>query len=237
MTPSSRLLLEFLSRPHTLGEVAERFGISSIEAESLVIKAVESGQLLISSRRDGRSEMRAGLPRPGRIGTASLVSTSSLGSMKVKLFHVSNSKFSSKIIVGKGGESQFKLRRDKPELVRRSLARLPASKILGRQRVVRKSSRISLLSEVRLLETLSAKPEKLDDLRATHGVSRKTIDGLVRKGLLCASWGPNGVGNFYGITQRGSEELRRLRTASTLGNELLKRRPISLKTIAPPMAR
>ncbi len=198
------------------------------------MKAVESGQLLISSRRDGRSEMRAGFP--GRIGIASLVSTSSLGSMKVKLFHASNSKLSSKMTVGKGRESHFKLRRDKPESVRRSPVRLPTSKILGRQRVVRKSSRISLLSEVRLLEALSAKAEKLDDLRATYGVSRKTMDGLVRKGLLCASWGPNGVGNFYGITQLGSEELRRLRTASTLGGELLKRRPILLKTIAPPMA-
>lgn len=107
--------------------------------------------------------------------------------------------------------------------------RLSASELWARRKGRAPNSRGSPSMKVSLLEALSTGPKQPMDLRGTLGVSRRTLDGFVRRGLISVSWGPEGVGAFFKITRRGREELKRLRVVSRLDEKLTGKRLIPLK--------
>ncbi len=84
--------------------------------------------------------------------------------------------------------------------------------------------------QLQVLESLNEGPRKLDDLRGALGVSRNTVEGLVRKKFLTRDWGPKGVGSFYKITERGLEELQGLKAASSISATFVKKGLVSARS-------
>lgn len=86
----------------------------------------------------------------------------------------------------------------------------------GERRGFRVGGRASLSLQMQVLEMLSRGPSPITDLRGDLRVSRSALARLVRRGMLKVAWGRKGVGLFYGITQNGLEELKRLKAVSTV---------------------
>ena len=233
MSLSSESLLAFLSRPRTLHEVAERFAISSTEASRRVAHVVESGQVLVTLRPNATGQEKT-WPLRDPVGSI-LQRPKTVKARKVAIPKTNSSnKLSTMRQLVTENQLLFKLRVEKPFSLQRTPARPPVWELSSRQRKKPlENNHASISTQIGLLQAISGGPKKLSDLRDLPGVSHGTLERLVRNGTLCCDWGPKGVGNFYRITQRGSEELQRLKIASTLSPGLVKKKLITLKAAAP----
>ena len=233
MSPSSQP--SFLSRPHSLEEIASMLGVSSSKAEEFVIKAVESGELLVVSPSSPNKKSRSTLQtftasKPGPFHSA-------LGqAVKRHRFRLADSRVHSKAFLGKRAELFFKLQSANPNSVQKHSTSLQIPIPSGRRGKPPTSGRITILQHIQVLESVSPSPRRLDEIRARTHVSRSSLENLVRKGLVSSHWGTKGVGRFYTITRNGRKELERLRLVSTIASAIPKRQLISLKTSAPQMA-
>ena len=198
----------------------------------MLIQAVESGQLLVSSRSIATTKINYGqLKLKG--ANPELATARGRLSSKTKLLNVKDSRIS-KPVLGKNPGVLFKIAGSNPSLVHTMQAHAYSSAILGHKRKSDKQTRgISLPLEARILDSLSTGPRNFDAIRDTTGVSRATLEALARRRLVSCGWGPKGVGNLYKITPRGLDELRRLKAASKLGLGIVKKGLVTMKTTVP----
>jgi hypothetical protein len=202
----------------------------------VLVQAVESGQILVSSRMNATTKVNYGsLKLKG--AKAELATARSRLSGKTKLLNVNDSRIFPRPVLGRKPGVLFKICRSSPSLVHTMPAHASASASLGYKRKSAKQTRgISLPLEARILERLSTGPRNFDDIRDTTGVSRASLEALARRKLLSCDWGPKGVGNLYKITPRGLDELRRLKSASKVTMGIVKKGLVTMKTMVPQLA-
>ncbi len=224
-------LLDFLSQPRTVAEVAKYFGVPLSTAESAVREAVEAGKVLVTSKSfmDASERPLVGKIRP--VGALSL--SAKLSGLKKlgKLPQVKTSKPPSGEEPSKRGSTLFTFRRAEPNQIRKSIGPLSMPEMIGAvKKSGRKSVQFSLSLEKRVLETLQRRPKPLMELHATLGISRRTLERFVREGLVRTVWGPGGIGVSYKLTGKGIRELKELQRASTLDSKWRRKQLILLKT-------
>ena len=70
------------------------------------------------------------------------------------------------------------------------------------------------------------------DLRARFGVSKRTMEGLVVKGLSKEVWGNRAIGVRFKLTSKGKKHLKELEAAAEVEPQIKERKFIRLKTRA-----
>jgi len=73
---------------------------------------------------------------------------------------------------------------------------------------------LSHAEKIRLFKALSKKSSPFLDLHGRFGVSKQTIRGLVKNGLLMEVWGPKAIGVGFKLTNKGKIYLKELEAAS-----------------------
>ncbi len=223
----SQRLIAFLSRPRSIVEIAQHFGVALSQAESSVMEAVESGKVLVSSGPQTSETKRRAFPS----------TLANSGERRESFPKLRTSKVNSRISLSERGQSSFKLRGAMSTNIHKTPASLSASELLGRNdENTLKSRRGSLPLEFGLLETLETGPKQVMELKECLGVSRGTLKSFVRQGFLEAAWGPKGIGFFFRITPKGADELKRLRAVSNIDAMDVKKKLVSLKRFVPQYA-
>jgi hypothetical protein len=82
---------------------------------------------------------------------------------------------------------------------------------------------------IRLFQALSTIPMPFLDIHRRFGISKRTVMGFVKRGLLEEDWGPKNIGLRFKLTDKGQDHLKRLEAASYLRQEERKRIFIRLK--------
>lgn len=89
--------------------------------------------------------------------------------------------------------------------------------------------RLSELSKLQLFQTLLRQPLSILDLRTRFGISKQTLKGLCKRGLVAEVWGPETVGLRFKLTQRGKVFLDELEAAAKYDSHIAKKGIIRLK--------
>lgn len=82
---------------------------------------------------------------------------------------------------------------------------------------------------LRLFQALLNQPLTFLDIHGRFKVSKQTIMGFVRKGLLKEEWGQGGIGVKYGLTKKGKTYVRQIESAVRLKSYSWKNPFIRLK--------
>lgn len=227
----SKLFLDFLSRPRTITEVAERFNIPVSLAEQIILEAVEDGKVLVSTGPAGRDTRSVGL---GKSHSKEVLSFSPR-SFAVEKSRVRGEPFTIRPVgfpltakPNNAARLLLKLKESKPFPVRRSKPRVTLEPFGERKKAVRGKPPFSMRLD--LLEALRTEAKPLMELRGRFGISKNALRVLVRRGLLCSDWGPKGVGVLYKLTEDGNMELKRLKEASRIDAGLVRKPLVTLKT-------
>jgi len=88
---------------------------------------------------------------------------------------------------------------------------------------------LSYAERIRLLRALSKEPLPFLDLHGRFGVSKQTIRGLVKNGLLMEVWGPKAIGVVFKLTDKGKIHLKELETAAKFEPKIRETALIRLK--------
>jgi hypothetical protein len=83
-----------------------------------------------------------------------------------------------------------------------------------------KISRLAVERKLRLFESLRKEPLTFIELHRQFGVSKQTLEGLVRNGFLEEVWGKSGVGLKFTITGAGKECLKELEESASYGPKI-----------------
>jgi len=92
---------------------------------------------------------------------------------------------------------------------------------------------LSYVERTRLFQTLSKEPLAFLDLHGRFGVSKQTIKGLVKSGLLMEMWGPKAVGVRFKLTNKGRTYLKELEEAAKYEPKIRETSLIRLKQKIP----
>lgn len=227
----SKLLLDFLSRPRTITEVAQRFKMPVSLAEQVILEAVEDGKVLVTKGPDGMGTRPVGL---GKSHVKDVLSFSPRG------FAVEKSRLRGEPLtlrpVGfpltaksdNAARLLLKLNESKPFPLRKSRPRVTPKPFGERKKAV--GGKMPFSMRLDLLEALRTEAKPLMELRSRFGISKNSLRVLVRRGLLCSDWGPKGVGILYKLTEDGNRELKRLKEASRIDSGLVRKPLVTLKT-------
>jgi len=88
---------------------------------------------------------------------------------------------------------------------------------------------LSYVERIRLFQALFEKPLPFLDLHGRFGVSKQTIRGLVKNGLLMEVWGPKAIGVRFKLTNKGKIWLRELEAAANYEPKMRETALIRLK--------
>jgi hypothetical protein len=89
--------------------------------------------------------------------------------------------------------------------------------------------RLSELRKLQLFQTLLKQPLSILVLRTSFGISKQTLKGLCKRGLVAEVWGPGPVGLRFKLTQTGKAYLNELEAAAKYDSHVSKRGVIRLK--------
>jgi hypothetical protein len=89
--------------------------------------------------------------------------------------------------------------------------------------------RLSESRKLQLFRALLKKPLAALELRASYGVSKQSLKGFCRKGLIAEVWGPGTVGLRFGLTRKGKGYLAELKAAAKYDLSITNRGSIRLK--------
>lgn len=242
-------LLNFLSKPRYVRDVAEHFGVSSKLANYHLRKAVRSGDVLAgegplpqmlpnsdSRRRPSKEFVYVSRKSPFLAGNKLRLTAQNVGKDSRSNINVTPMKF----LLKTQSLAEEKLLRHKGwDLVSRFLNRFVYKARLARhgawnQRLVRgrlsdrgEQKSFSHIEKLRLFQALSDQPLPFLDIRTHFGVSKRTIMGLVRRGFLEEEWGPRDIGVRFRLTKKGRSYLRQLEAAAHV--ELQQREKIFIR--------
>ncbi len=99
----------------------------------------------------------------------------------------------------------------------------------GKFSTKRENRSLSHNSKLHLLQALSHEPLPFLDLRRQFGVSKRVVEGYVKRGFLEEKWGPSDVGIKFGLTKKGRDQLRQVEAAAHLKPQQQKNIFIRLK--------
>ena len=92
--------------------------------------------------------------------------------------------------------------------------------------------RLSATAHLELLQALVNEPLTFLDLHARFGVSKRTMEGFVTKGLSKEVWGDRAIGVWFELTSKGKKRLKELEAAAEVEPQIKQRKFIRLKTRA-----
>jgi len=245
-------LLKFLSKPRFAHEVAEYYKISKKLAMLHLKEAVKSGKVLVSDKpvfraarvRNDKLERFSGFVyvfrnSPMLTDGGARFTVREAGNLpsssKTDVFSI---KFVSKTHKGSTvAERHFKTsnalttRFDAPQGRIRLAKQRATHQLFGRYSQLRKEEVKSLsnLERVRLFQALLKEPLPFLDLHRLFGVSKQTIRGLVKNGLLMEMWGPKAIGVRFKLTNKGKTYLKRLESTAKIEPTVKRNMFIKLK--------
>jgi len=88
---------------------------------------------------------------------------------------------------------------------------------------------LSHMKRIRLFQALLKEPLPFLDLHGRFGVSKQTIRGLVKNGLLTQMWGPKAVGVRFKLTNKGKIYLKKIEAAAKIEPKIRENSFIRLK--------
>jgi len=88
---------------------------------------------------------------------------------------------------------------------------------------------LSHVKRIRLFQALLKEPLPFLDLHGRFGVSKQTIRGLVKNGLLTQVWGPKAIGVRFGLTNKSKIYLKELEAATKIEPRIRENALIRLK--------
>ncbi len=247
-------LLNFLSEPRSLREIAEHFGILASVAAAYLQEAIEQEQVLVC-RYSGKASIKSPSRRKQRQTLFYISRDSNLLSKGLTGFAISKVV---KTQIRAGGETAFVKFSSKSAIKSRfssmavsgSLEHVPVPQPLPRikmrkKNIVRSARRyglnipqlppqnqsksLSATEKLSMLKTLSRRPLSYLDLRTLFDIPKRTVRTLVKNGLIEEVWGPKNIGIRFRLTRMGEEHLKRLKTAARLGEDKVRKATIRLK--------
>ena len=251
--PKRSDLLNFLSEPRCLKEVAEHFGISASVADHSLQKAIEQNQVLIckplrkpslksQKQRDtlfyisqdsdlfsrgltGFAVTR-GIRTQGEVGSrTAFVKFSSKNASKSNFSSITeNASDHKNDELGGAPFPRITVRREK--IVRN--ARRHASAI-GQPPTQRQIRSCSVAEKLSMLTALSRQPLPYSDLRTRFNIPKSTIRTFVKNGLVKEVWGSKNIGVRFRLTKKGEKRLERLKAAAKLEKDEIAKATIRLK--------
>jgi len=248
-------LLNFLSEPRSLKEVAEHFGISPSVADYYLQKAIEQNQVLVCkcSSNAGLKSRKKQKQREtlfyisqnidplskGLTGFAAtrVARTQGVGSettfVKFSSTRISKSNISSMI------ENALDSKKYEPRQTSFPRIRVRREKLVRSARrhapVIRQpliQSRVKSLSAAEKLSMFAALSRQLlsySDLHVRFNISKQTIKTSMKNGLIEDVWGPKNIGVRFRLTKKGEKHLKRLKVAAKLEKDEIKKATIRLK--------
>ncbi len=248
-------LLDFLSEPRSLKEVALHFGVPEPVARYYIQKEIEQDEILICkhsrgadsrSQKKGQHKNHIYISRSSNLlsrGLASFAATKDARAKEELRQKTALFKFSSKSANKSSLSTTADISDSKnPELEQHSFPRLG----MGKERLVRTSKRRHFLAinrpaklgrtksltaseKLALFTALCNRPLSYLDLHTGFDISKQTIKTFVKNGLIQESWGPRNIGVGFRLTEKGKEYLERLRRAAKLEKDEIKKASIRLK--------
>lgn len=219
-------LLEFLSRPRFVHEIAEHYGVSRKTAVLHLQKAVRSGRVLVSEAPVFQTvkDSSGNLKKLGgfvyvhhKSPTHTWKETSFTLLENNDLPRLSN-RTSPKNHATKPDANYSlisKLNMTSARATSGSRARLSHACAPRYQNPASIKSRpLQCVEKNKLFQELLSKPLPFLDLHERFNVSKQTITGLVKRGLLEETWGSDGVGVTFNLTSKGKTHLEELRAGS-----------------------
>jgi hypothetical protein len=226
----SAQLFRFLSRPRTMKEITQRFGVTVDHVEKLLREAFQSGSASVGSAIDQGSV--GILVRSGEL--LSFVPSSSDARRTKSMPKIRSRNRGEDCPLGRYRRLHFKFKESPLNAVKKAgPSPLMTETFKARERSIHEwPTRVSLSLEALLLDSLTIKPRTMMDLRMALGVSQRNLGSFERKGFVESFWGPKGVGRMFRITRKGTTELKRLKMASSIDRKTIEKPLISLGKIA-----
>jgi len=91
------------------------------------------------------------------------------------------------------------------------------------------AKRLPHAKRLQMFQALLNEPLPFLDLHAHFGVSKRTIRGLVKKGILTETWGPKAIGVRFKLTSKGKVHLKQLEAAAKYEVKIREKNLIRLK--------
>jgi len=133
----------------------------------------------------------------------------------------------------KGGslKSEFDLSSARVKLTRRRAI----DQLIGQstRSTIEEAKSLSHMEKIRLFQALLEQPLPFLDLRGRFGISKQTIRGLVKNGLLMETWGPKAIGVRFKLTSKGKNYVKRLQAAAKYEPKIREAAFIRLKNRTP----
>jgi hypothetical protein len=92
-----------------------------------------------------------------------------------------------------------------------------------------KIARLPHAKRLQLFQVLLEEPLPFLDLHVRFGVSKQTVRGLVKNGLLTEVWGPKAIGVRFKLSKKGKNHLKELETAANYDFKMKERDFVRLK--------
>ncbi len=227
--PSRSTLLDFLGKPRSVDDLIHKFGISPTRAKYHLRSTLRSGQVLKSTQPVPRLPVLEGddnfsrpeaylhialrsphlkeLPRSSRKihgvkFTSSPLNASGKKAATDKVWFVPLAKLSSKHLV-----KTLPQPRANKDLLKQSAAQKPTH---------RGGKPPTHLVMFDLLQELSKQGLNLREINRRFGISKQSIQRLVRNGALREEWGKKGIGVQYQLSKKSKEQLAAIRETSRI---------------------
>jgi len=249
-------LLNFLSEPRSLKEIAKHLGISSSTAGDYLQKAFEQNLILICrfQRNTGlkaQKEQRLHetlfyISRDSHLLPKGLTGFNATRILQIREVAKSKNawiKFSSKDTNKASFSSVNENASDslEHELGSKTFPKIGKSKekmarnvqrpvdIIYRPLTRSQARTFSAAEKLSMLKALSRKSLSYLDLHVRFNVSKQVIGTFVKNGLIKETWGSENIGVRLLLTEKGEKQLRRLKMASMLEKDKVRKATIQLK--------
>jgi len=243
-------LLNFLSKPRLGREIAEHFHVPVKLANLHLQRAIKSGQVLVSEKpvlqtlRSTNGKLKqlseffyifqdSPILVDGWAKFRAREANHSISKPKGDVFHVR--------FVSDATKRCFKTRGPLTSEFDVSSARVKLSKRRRVNQLLRHRMRstqeevkpLSHAERIHLFQALLKEPLPFLDVHGRFGVSKQTIRGLVKNGLLTEVWGPKAIGVRFRLTDKGKIHLKELEAAARYEPVMRKKTLIQLKHRTP----
>jgi len=219
-------LLEFLSRPRFVHEIAEHYGVSRKTAAFHLRNAVKSGRVVISEAPIFRTvkDSSGNMKKLG--GFVYVYRKSPILTQRETSFTLLENKDLPRFR-NRGGSENYTTRTEascsRLSKLNVTLSRAASGSRASLDRVRapqyrnptnNKLGSLQCAEKIELFQELLKKPLPFLDLHQRFKVSKQTITGFVKRGLLEETWGSDGVGMTFNLTGKGKKHLDELRSES-----------------------
>ncbi len=246
-------VLNFLSEPRSLKEVAEYLGASTSVARRHIRGAIKQGQIWVCeyprhsdlnhSDKHRLRETVFYISKNSYMLSKRLTGFSVVGVAKMQRIRSATTfvKFHSKTSKYRLYSRDNAANLERSELMKTSFPKTRKSRdklMRGNHRHGRVTAKplrqsqfhsLSAAERLSMLRALSLQPLSYLELHGGLNVSRQMVKTFTKNGLIKEMWGPRDIGVRFRLTGKGEQYLKRLDAASRLGKDKIRKATIQLK--------